>query len=44
MMHHASHCQEKKNPGKALRAFRAKGNNIAFRLKSYTTERGFDGK
>jgi hypothetical protein len=40
-------CSERRHdklPGKALRAFRAKGNNIAFRLKSYTTERGFDGK
>jgi hypothetical protein len=44
MIHPASHCQEKKNPGKALRAFRAKGKNIAFRLKSYATEWGFDGK
>jgi hypothetical protein len=32
----------KKNPGKALRAFRANRKNIAFRLKSYTAERGFE--
>jgi hypothetical protein len=44
MMHPALHCQEKKNPGKTLRAFRANGKNIAFRLKAYTTERGFHGK
>jgi hypothetical protein len=40
MMHPASH-QEKKNPEKKMRAFRA---SIALRLKSYTTERGFHGK
>jgi hypothetical protein len=44
MMHPASHCQEKKNPGKTLRAFRADGKNIAFRVKPHTTEREFHGK
>jgi hypothetical protein len=40
MMHPASYCQEKKIPEKR---FRANGKNIAFRLKSNTTEPGVHG-